>query len=162
MSQPASFVFHAASPEGTTLLAEKLAGFLCHPGDCVLLRGELGVGKTAFARAFIQASCEAPGEVTSPTFTLLNPYTRKDGSALLHADLYRLETLEEALNIGIEEMLPQSVSLIEWPEIIRPLWSARAVLVEGEFDLASEARRWRLQPVAEAPAGWAEFLEGLR
>ena len=97
-------------------LAEKLQA-----GDMITLRGELGAGKTALARALIQALNKQAVEVTSPTFNLMQSYdvTLADGRAdtLWHLDLYRLEEASEAEMLGLRE-LEQHVMLIEWPEII--------------------------------------------
>lgn len=87
----------------------------------ILLQGELGVGKTAL----VKAVCRALGssdEVTSPTFTLVNEYRDQDDLPIFHIDLYRLETLEDALQIGIEDYLNSGTwCFIEWPELILDL-----------------------------------------
>ena len=88
----------------------------------LLLKGALGAGKTTFASALVKqlGAHEAP---SSPTFSLVNEYTfnAKNGtlSTVYHIDLYRVNSLEEALNMGIEEYLYSgNICLIEWPEII--------------------------------------------
>src|SRR5271157_2974950 len=98
----------------TKALAARLAAIAC-VGDVVALSGELGVGKTAFARAFIRARCGADEEVPSPTFTLSQVYDG-GGSAIWHFDLYRLAAAEEAWELGIEEAFSCGISLIEWPD----------------------------------------------
>lgn len=85
--------------------------------DVIALRGGLGAGKTAFARAFIRAR---PGgadvaEVPSPTFTLVQVYDLPE-VPVWHFDLYRLTNAEEAWELGIEEAFAEAISLIEWPE----------------------------------------------
>lgn len=89
--------------------------------DCITLRGDLGTGKTTFARALIEALSAAPVEVTSPTFTLMQSYPVRlaDGAdeTLWHLDLYRLEEPSEADALALPE-LEAHVMLIEWPEII--------------------------------------------
>lgn len=88
-------------------------------GDVLALSGVLGAGKTAFARAFIQAAARAAGldaqEVPSPTFTLVQGYAI-GGLAIYHFDLYRLTAPEEAWELGIEDAFSGGVSLIEWPD----------------------------------------------
>ena len=96
-------------------------------GDRKILafEGEIGAGKTTF----IKALCREIGvkeEVTSPTFSIANEYLYKDEKGkerrIFHLDLYRLEDMEEAINIGMEEYLDSGeICLIEWPELIKPL-----------------------------------------
>jgi tRNA threonylcarbamoyladenosine biosynthesis protein TsaE len=89
-------------------------------GDTFALSGELGAGKTALARAFIGAlanreGAAAPGEVPSPTFTLMQIYEIGEVQ-VYHFDLYRLKSADEALELGIEDACADGVALIEWPE----------------------------------------------
>lgn len=99
----------------TAQLATALSKHLT-PGDIVALHGDLGVGKTTFARALIFAMT-GEEEVPSPTFSLVQTYEPKgDAAPIWHFDLYRLEQPDEALELGIEEAFDQGISLIEWPE----------------------------------------------
>jgi tRNA threonylcarbamoyladenosine biosynthesis protein TsaE len=82
----------------------------------IALKGDLGTGKTVFARAFIRALCGEKIEVPSPTFTLLQTYDLGDARTLHHFDLYRLKDPEEALELDIDDAFAESISLIEWPE----------------------------------------------
>lgn len=85
-----------------------------------LFSGEIGAGKTTL----IQRICAINGveeKVTSPTFSLINQYEGTDG-LIYHLDLYRLENMEEAIDIGIEDLLfGKNLCMIEWPDIIEPL-----------------------------------------
>ena len=85
------------------------------------LSGEIGAGKTTFVKQFC-AFLGSKDEVTSPTFSIVNEYhypKEKGIGVIYHMDLYRLQNIEEALNIGIEEYLDQGdFCLIEWPELI--------------------------------------------
>lgn len=105
------------SPEDTARLGVALAPLLS-PGDTVLLRGELGAGKTHLARAMIQARLRAAGredEVPSPTFTLVQTY--HDGASdIWHADLYRLKDPAEVDELGLTEAFDTAICLVEWPE----------------------------------------------
>ena len=99
-----------AATEG---LAARLAAW-AKAGDVIGLRGPLGVGKTAFARGFIQA-CFGATEVPSPTFTLVQTYETDDLS-IWHFDLYRIAKPEEIDELGLDEALERGIALIEWPE----------------------------------------------
>ncbi len=94
--------------------AALLAGVLV-AGDVIALQGTLGMGKTAFARALINALPGPLEEVPSPTFTLVQSYVRGD-LEICHFDLYRLEHPDDAYELGIEDAFADTVSLIEWPE----------------------------------------------
>jgi tRNA threonylcarbamoyladenosine biosynthesis protein TsaE len=102
------------SEEETAQAARKMAAEL-RSGDVLLLRGELGAGKSIFARALIQSLCGEETIVPSPTFTLVQTYEAPEFT-LWHFDLYRLNAAEEVYELGIEEALQRGVCLIEWPD----------------------------------------------
>ena len=107
------YQFTLKNENATKLLASKLA-VLAKPKDVIALKGDLGVGKTVFARAFIQA-IGGEYEVPSPTFMLVQVYEFSCIS-IYHFDLYRIEDHEEIIELGIDEAFADGVSLIEWPE----------------------------------------------
>jgi tRNA threonylcarbamoyladenosine biosynthesis protein TsaE len=110
----------------------------------IALYGDLGSGKTTLVRAF----CTYLGvqeEISSPTFSLINEYSYHEGEIGLalvhHLDLYRLHTLQEALDIGVEDVLADPFfCFIEWPQLIEPLLPADTVKIQLEI-LGETARR---------------------
>ncbi len=103
----------------TREFGRRLAATL-RPGNVIALTGDLGAGKTCFVKGIAQG-LDITEDITSPTFTLIHEY-RGGRLPLYHADLYRLESLEEAVNIGIEEYLAgRGVTVVEWAEKIQPL-----------------------------------------
>ena len=109
-------------PEETA--TEDLGLFLSElllPGDVVALSGGLGGGKTTLARAVIRELAGDPRlEVPSPTFTLVQPYTARDGRGIIHADLYRLRDPDELVELGFDEMAEDAITLVEWPDRMPP------------------------------------------
>ena len=83
--------------------------------DIVYLTGDLGMGKSSLARGLIRALTHPDQDVPSPTFTLIQAYDTPTFD-LLHLDLYRLKLPDEAYELGLDEALPTSVLLIEWPD----------------------------------------------
>lgn len=98
----------------TAALAGRIANVL-EPGDTLLLEGEIGAGKTAFARAVIRALLGPGEDVPSPTFTLVQTYETPRGP-LWHCDLYRLTHPDEVLELGLDQALTEAICLIEWPD----------------------------------------------
>lgn len=99
----------------TAALAGRIA-LVVRPGDCLLLDGPIGAGKSFFARALIRAWLHNPGEeVPSPSFTLVQTYARGD-QTLWHCDLYRLTSVQEVVELGLDEAFATAISLIEWPD----------------------------------------------
>lgn len=97
----------------------KLAGLFAsrlRQGGCVALQGDLGSGKTCFAKGVISAlSGVEVGEIPSPTFTLVEEY--RGDLAIYHVDLYRMRDAREAEDLAWDEILaPDAIALIEWPE----------------------------------------------
>lgn len=87
-------------------------------GDVVLLRGDLGMGKSVISRAIIRALCGDEGmDVPSPTFTIVQTY-ESPKAEIWHFDLYRLADPSEIYEIGWEEALIDGISLVEWPECL--------------------------------------------
>ncbi|MDZ7772532.1 MAG: tRNA (adenosine(37)-N6)-threonylcarbamoyltransferase complex ATPase subunit type 1 TsaE [Balneolaceae bacterium] len=118
-----------ASEQETIELGRRFAARL-EPGDVVCLKGELGSGKTHFAKGVGSALGVSEEEVHSPTFTLIREH-RGGETDFFHFDCYRLERIEEALEIGAEEYFYGSgVCVIEWPEKIRGIIPEDAIWIE--------------------------------
>ncbi len=142
----------------TQALARTVAG-LVRRGDVIGLGGELGAGKTTFARAFIHArEGQATEDVPSPTFTLAQVYDVA-GLPIWHFDLYRLAKPEDALELGIEDAFAEGVSLIEWPgRLGRWLPKDRLDLMLTQGAANEHARHVILM----GHGSWAERMEALR
>lgn len=120
----------------------------------IALQGDLGVGKTVFARAFIRALCGQLTEVPSPTFTLVQSYDSSGGESLYHFDLYRLEDPEEALELNIDDAFADGISLIEWPQRLGDLLPRDHLQVTLRYGESEKQR----QCVITGPGNWAERL----
>jgi len=117
MPKPFSLRLTLDSPDATTAVAAALAPLL-GAGDVVLLSGQVGAGKTHFARALIQARLIAAGaieDIPSPTYTLVQTYD--DGICeIWHADLYRLSDPAEIHELGLADAFCDAICLVEWPD----------------------------------------------
>jgi tRNA threonylcarbamoyladenosine biosynthesis protein TsaE len=111
---------------------------------CILV-GDLGAGKTTIVQAIVSIFA-LDEKVTSPTFSLINEYDTKNGD-LYHMDLYRLNSLEEALDIGIEEYFYKGNCFIEWPQIIEDILPETYYIIEIE-NLGNFVRLLKLRRVS--------------
>ena len=110
--------FKTRSEAGTLAMGERVAEMLLPAPKVIVLRGDLGAGKTTLVKGVAAALGAAEAEdVTSPTFTLVHEYVGRK-VRLYHLDLYRLETERELLTLGLEEMAeqPDALVLVEWGE----------------------------------------------
>ena len=108
--------FQTHSAEETVALGRRLAAEI-KPGSLVLLRGDLGAGKTTLVKGIAKGFQAAEAErVTSPTFTLIHEY-RGPNVVLYHVDLYRIDTQRELETLALDDLIdPNSILLIEWGE----------------------------------------------
>lgn len=102
------------SPEQTRRVGMRLGGFL-RAGDVICLQGELGAGKTTLVQG-LAAGWGSVDDVSSPTYVLVNIYRRPDSQRLYHLDTYRVETIPEAEELDLDDMISQGPLVIEWPE----------------------------------------------
>jgi tRNA threonylcarbamoyladenosine biosynthesis protein TsaE len=114
MSSTPDILLPLATDADTAALGERLAR-AARAGDCILLEGPIGAGKSCLARAFIRALCGPAEEVPSPTFTLVQTY-EADGIEIWHADLYRLTHPDEVWELGLDEAFAKAICLVEWPD----------------------------------------------
>lgn len=129
------------SIEGLLAAAREFASLM---GDETVyaFHGEMGAGKTTFIRALVEQLGVDPEEANSPSFSIINEY-RSDTTAELiyHFDLYRLESVDEALEIGVEDYFDSgALCLLEWPERIEALLPDDTVVVKITVDPADNSR----------------------
>ena len=106
--------FHLKDEAATAALGAFLAPRLS-AGDCLLLEGPIGAGKSHLARALIRERLGRFEDIPSPTFTLVQTYDAGDVE-IWHADLYRLSHPDEVLELGLEEAFSKAICLVEWPD----------------------------------------------
>lgn len=142
-------------PEATARFARSLAPLL-GPGDVLLLEGQIGAGKTHFARALIQSLLPWPEDVPSPTFTLVQVYEARKFE-IWHADLYRLGHPDEALELGLADAFETALCLVEWPEKLGPDRPKTALTLRFSVD---ETTGRRVEFLSDADM-WRARLRGL-
>ena len=140
-----TFDFHLETPEQTAKLAARIAPHLA-PGDVLLLSGQIGAGKTHFARNIIQARQIPLGlqeDIPSPTFTLVQTYPLLD-QEIWHADLYRLCNGDEILELGLIDAFTQAICLIEWPDRLQDLVPKRHLALEFKQGPTDDSRELQI------------------
>lgn len=149
MSPPNTCTIILPSARATAEFATNLAPAL-KPGDTILLAGDLGTGKTHFARALIQARLAVSGrteDVPSPTYTLVQPYW--DGSCdIWHTDLFRLTHPDEVIELGLLDALDSCICLIEWPDRMGDLRPENALSIQLHYYGNENARRAEISWIA--------------
>ncbi len=144
------------SVDDTRELGSALAG-LARPGDVLVLAGDLGTGKTAFAQGFARG-LGVDEQVTSPTFILARTYEGR--LRLHHLDVYRLDHLQEAEDLGLAELVDdRSVTLVEWGDVIAPTHPPEHLEVRLAYGEGPDDRSVRL---AAAGRAWAIRADELR
>ena len=110
---PAPVILHLADADETARLGSWF-GQRLRAGDCLLLEGQIGAGKSHLARALIRARLGREEDVPSPTFTLVQTY--QADVEIWHGDLYRLSHPDEVLELGLETPFDDAICLVEWPD----------------------------------------------
>jgi tRNA threonylcarbamoyladenosine biosynthesis protein TsaE len=156
MSSPRLTV-RVSSLAGTHAIAAAIAG-LARAGDVVLLAGEMGAGKTAFAQGFGRA-LGVVEPITSPTFTLVHSYDT-GGPTLHHADLYRLDHLAEVADLALAELAEyDGIVLVEWGDVVESTFGEHLLVRLDHDDEASETREITITPFGRTwAARWARLV----
>lgn len=137
-------------PAATAGFGRRLAAQL-RAGDVILLKGELGAGKTTLARAVIAALCGVD-DAPSPTYTLVQTYETENGTPLWHADLYRIEDAAELEELGLDDAFDDAITLVEWPDRLGDWLPADRleISIGASADALDTSRRARL-------TGWGKW-----
>ncbi len=147
---------HASSIEDTHAIAAGIAG-LARTGDLIVLAGEMGAGKTAFAQGF-GAAMGVAEPMTSPTFTLVHSFDL-GRIKLHHADIYRLSTRNEVDDLALNELLEyDGIVLMEWGDVVAQSLGDH-LLVRLELGAGDEARELTVSGSGKCWAGRWERLE---
>jgi tRNA threonylcarbamoyladenosine biosynthesis protein TsaE len=146
------------SPEDTREAAAAVSRSLA-AGDIILLGGDLGAGKTTFTQG-LGHGLGIDGPVTSPTFTLLHSYESRSGLRLLHADLYRLDHLQEVVDLALPELLEEgAVAVVEWGDLAAPALLPEYLDVRIAFGEQDDERSLTMRPVGPS---WCARVRSLR
>ena len=142
--------------EGTGTVAALLAPHL-RPGDVVLLKAGLATGKTTFVKA-LAAAAGSSAVVTSPTFTIAHFYPLERGK-ILHVDTYRLSGIHEYRDLGLDEYLDESITMIEWGEKVAEDFPGHLLV---EFHCDPSAPDLRVIGFSSASPRWRPVLDALQ
>jgi len=128
-------IFESFSQDNTEEFGRKM-GQAATAGEVYCLIGDLGAGKTAFARGFARG-LGVLDDITSPTFAIVNEYSGR--LALSHFDVYRINDVTEMEDTGYEDYFyGDGVTLVEWADMVEELWPPGAVVVRIERDAAGD------------------------
>ncbi len=143
---------------------DRLGAWFAHrltAGDCVLLDGPVGAGKSHFCRALIREKLGHYVDVPSPTFTLVQTYDAAE-CEIWHADLYRLSSSGELFELGLDDALSDALCLIEWPDRMGSVQPANAIrlhiAMDGDGRRASISAPGRAELVTDLCTYWMEQI----
>ena len=150
VTTPKELRARTSSADQTRAVASSIAQ-LTRPGDLLLLAGDLGAGKTTFVQGFARAF-GVTEPVTSPTFTLLHAY--EGDVRILHADVYRMDALQEVLDLGLHEALDDGyIALVEWGDAASAALPTERLEVVLGFGVGDDDR---ILDVRAVGASWAD------
>ncbi len=139
-----------------TLEIAARVGAVLRAGDLVVLEGGLGAGKTVFAKGVARA-LGVTDTVVSPTFTIVREYRGR--MPLVHVDVYRLDTIQEVEDLGIDEIIADDrVTLVEWGDVIAFVLPAERLIIRLELGERDDSRRITALPIG---ARWADRADAL-
>ena len=138
-----------------TLLADGLTA-----GDIISLSGPLGAGKSALARSIIVSANPNETDVPSPTFSLVQTYELADGTPLWHLDLYRIETPEDAMQLGLDDAFVDAVCLIEWPDRLKNFLPKSTLSIHLHMACGDDVDGVRFADIT-APLNWSERMQAI-
>jgi tRNA threonylcarbamoyladenosine biosynthesis protein TsaE len=145
------------SPEETRRLAVSLSPLL-RPGDVLALGGDLGAGKTTFVQG-LAAGLGIVEHVTSPTFVLMKEYAG-GRYPLLHMDVYRLDRMQEVVDLGYDEFLdPSHIVVVEWGDMVEPLLPKEHMAIQLRYGAGESTREIVLRP--KGPT-WEQRMAAVR
>jgi len=157
MSPSPRLSLRVPSLDATHAVAAALAG-VSRPGDIILLAGEMGAGKTAFAQGFGRA-LGVVEPITSPTFTLVHSYDT-GGPTLHHADVYRLDQLAEVADLALGELAEfDGIVLVEWGDVVASTFGEHLVVRLDPIDGHLDARHITITPTGTT---WARRWSALQ
>ena len=129
-------------------------------GDVISLSGPLGAGKSALARSIIVSANPNETDVPSPTFSLVQTYELADGTPLWHLDLYRIETPEDAMQLGLDDAFVDAVCLIEWPDRLKNCLPKSTLSIHIYQACDDDADGVRFADIT-APPNWSKRLQAI-
>jgi len=139
-----------------TAKAARSLGASLSSGDTVLLTGDVGAGKTHFARSLIQSLLIQSEDVPSPTFTLIQTYDTTAGQ-IWHADLYRLTSTFEIEELGLADAFEDAICLVEWPDrlgVLKPDAALELAFETTSDDVRRLTAAWSADKWTEKLSGW--------
>src|SRR6056297_455334 len=147
---------HLSDPDQTCALARAIAPRL-EPGDVLLLSGQIGAGKSHFARCLILASLDTPEDVPSPTYTLVQSYPGRRGE-IWHADLYRLTDISELEELGLIDAFSDAICLVDWPDRLGDLAPGSALCLQLDAPAPDDTR---VLSLSWSDPSWDAKLKGV-